>query len=643
MLVWHHFRLASGIATWLLVAWLSGYNTYLVQAALRPDHYSQRESTDAFVGVISSGYLDKEKYYRFDINIEQISEKGAFLPATGVAHLYLKKPTDKLPVFGDKLYVKSALLPIPPPMNPHEFDYRQYMQRKGIWSQSFVSSEQILVLDSMQTFSLKGWCLDVRERLRNQLVRYFPERRERQIAMALIVGIKDYLDPDMKVSYSTAGATHVLAVSGLHVGILFLFLSILLRPLKKNKVGRVTASLTSITVIWLYAGVTGLSPSVSRAAMMFSIVVFGELLGRQRSIYNSLGVAAFVLLLINPNYVFQVGFQLSFLAVLGIVYLFPKIYNLLYVPNALLEKVWSVTCVSIAAQISTAPLSLYYFNQFPTYFLFSNLAVIPSAFLILISGIPMLVAGFIFPTLGQLIADVLGQFIGLLNYVIALIEQLPFSRLDWLFMQWWEILILYAVFLALFWARQYRTFSNFAFAMLCLLAMLVSIGWRKVRTMDRCELTIYEVKGFLAIDLFENGKSRLLLDKLPKDLDLLRFQIDPHRLRSGYGSISEDWALLSLNTTCTNFYCLGEWRGKRLLNIRNMENMKFFRPVTADIVIISNNAFRPEMLRSINFEYLIFDGTNSSRFLRNTRAQLMQSEVEAHFVPFDGYWSITLK
>ena len=209
------------------------------------------------------------------------------------------------------------------------------------------------------------------------------EGKQLKVASALLLGYRENLDKELVKSYASAGAMHVLAVSGLHVGILYLLLTRIfsfLKKVKKVKNGKFILTILIVSFLWFYAIMTGLSASVMRATTMFSFIVIGnELLNRKTSIYNTLAVSAIILMIINPFIVYQVGFQLSYVAVVGIVYLQPKLNRLFYSRYKLVRGVWAITCVSLAAQIATFPLSLHYFHQFSTYFFISNLIVIPAS------------------------------------------------------------------------------------------------------------------------------------------------------------------------------------------------------------------------------------------------------------------------
>ncbi len=275
--------------------------------------------------------------------------------------------------------------------NPFEFDYKKFLQQKNIYRQVYLSSQSWKKTNLKSSFSLKM----IAEKTRTELLEIYrnkiPGDNEMNIISALTLGYKAELDPQTKQTFSSSGAMHVLAVSGLHVGIIFWVLTSLLSFLKKYKTGKIVFVLIIVASLWVYAFLTGLSPSVSRAATMFSFLVTGTNMNRQVNIYNSLAGSAFFLLLINPNNLSEVGFQLSYSAVFGIVFLQPKFDKLVIIKNKIPRFFWQLLTVSVAAQIATFPFTIYYFNQFPTYFWISNLFVIPVVMVLIPLGFLLLI------------------------------------------------------------------------------------------------------------------------------------------------------------------------------------------------------------------------------------------------------------
>jgi len=309
--------------------------------------------------------------------------------------------------------------------NPYEFDYKTYLAGKKIYRQLYLRNpnwkQTTEKVNSLAVFA---------ESTREKLLKIYRSQNlgeeETEILSALTLGYKRGLDPETKRVFSSAGAMHVLAVSGLHVGILFAVFTLLFGFLRRNVRGKYIFVLASLSVLWGYAFITGLSASVMRAATMFSLVSVGANIQRRPNIYNSLAFAAFFLLLINPNNLHEVGFQLSFAAVFGIVFLQPHLVQLWPTKNKFLKPVWILFTVSVAAQIATFPFTSYYFNQFPTYFWISNLVVIPAAFVMIFLGIGLLLFSQV-PILATILAFLTKWLIHLTFLFLKGVENLPFA------------------------------------------------------------------------------------------------------------------------------------------------------------------------------------------------------------------------
>lgn len=312
--------------------------------------------------------------------------------------------------------------------NPYEFDYEKYLQRKKIYRQLYLQPAHWDKTAQKPNITPVILAEQTREKLLTIYRRQNLGEEQFKILSALTLGYKRELNAEIKQVFSASGAMHVLAVSGLHVGIIYLALSFLFGFMKKKTAGRILYVGLIIFMLWLYAFITGLSPSVERAATMFTFVVAGNSLKRQVSIYNSLAASAFFLLLFNPNNFFEVGFQLSYSAVFGIVYLQPVLSRLLTVKYKLLNYFWMLLTVSVAAQTATVPFTLFYFSQFPTYFWISNLFVIPAVTILIPLGILLLLLSGI-PLFSTLISLAINHLIFIVYFLLQQIEQLPLSVL----------------------------------------------------------------------------------------------------------------------------------------------------------------------------------------------------------------------
>ncbi len=288
----------------------------------------------------------------------------------------------------DLLLLTPELKELIAPLNPYQFNYKTYLKKQGIHHQVFTDKENILKLKSKHN-TLFGWSSKFRNFIKESLKNYCFKENELAVIQALLLGQRQDISKDLLIDYQRAGAIHILAVSGLHVGIILLMLSFLLKPLENIKYGICIKTVLIILFLWMFAFIAGLSASVVRAVTMFIFLALGMAFKQQKMVVFSFITSLFLLLIIHPMFLFDVGFQLSYLAVFGILTMQPKIYEIWKPKYKLVHFFWEIFTVSIAAQIGILPLSIYYFKQFPGLFLISNLVIIP--FLGIILGLGLMV------------------------------------------------------------------------------------------------------------------------------------------------------------------------------------------------------------------------------------------------------------
>ena len=333
----------------------------------------------------------------------------------------------------DEILLKEEFIEINTSLNPHQFDYQSYLAKQEIHRQVFIKYHEFLMLNS-KSESLLGIIYNIRTRIQKSLQSYHFSDDELAVMNALLLGQRQDISKELIDEYSKAGAIHILAVSGLHVGIILLIISSLLKPLKRIKRGKFFKLILIVLFLWFFALLAGMSASVVRAVTMFTAVAIGQFLNKRNAIEHSLIFSMFILLLCKPLFLFEVGFQLSYLAVFGIIWIQPVIYNRWKPKFRLLDKAWQLISVSIAAQLGVLPLSLFYFHQFPGLFLVSNLVIIPFLGFILIGGILILALAYL-SILPYFLADFYGFIISLLNNFIAFIakqEEFLFTAISFL-------------------------------------------------------------------------------------------------------------------------------------------------------------------------------------------------------------------
>ena len=391
---------------------------------------------------------------------------------------------------GDLLVIDAALVPVTNAGNPYEFDYRGYLARKNISRSAFAESGRWQQLDSYAQSPLFNFSNRIRNTLLDVLKRSGLSGNELSVASALVLGYRADIDAELRKAYSTSGAVHILAVSGLHVGIVYMVLNTVLMLFPFINRSKWLLALIQLTFLWMFALITGLSPSVMRATTMFSFIVAGRALHRKGYIYNSISASAFLLLLANPNNLLDVGFQFSYIAVIFIVFLHRYLYGLLSFKNPLLRRAWDLTCVSIAAQAGVAPLALCYFHQFPTYFILSNFVVIPAASVIVYGAFILFVVSPV-PVLLETFGWLLDKFLYAVNFMIFFIEKLPGSVTLEIRFAAWEIVFAYSlVAITSIWMFTKRTT-----ALLAMLAFIIfwmtGAAIRTGNDLQRQQLIVY--------------------------------------------------------------------------------------------------------------------------------------------------------
>jgi len=347
------------------------------------NHYSHFITRDDVIVLVIEKELKPGNYYnKYEASVIGINN----VAVNGTILLNIQKDSlTKLKV-DDQLYVKSTFKELIAPMNPYYFDYREYLKKKNIYHQLFTNHQEFLMLQS-RTFSFKGLAADIRKHINVALIKNNFKGDELAVINALLLGQRQDISHDLIKSYTGAGAIHILAVSGLHVGVILLILNFIFKPIERFKNGKTIKLIVVVSLLWAFAFVAGLSASVVRAVTMFTAVAIGWQVNRPTNVYNTLTISMFFLLLFNPYFLFDVGFQLSYLAVFSIVWIQPLLYNLWAPKLKLLDYFWKLFTVSVAAQFGIIPISFYYFHQFPSLFFISNLVIIPFLGAILMGGI----------------------------------------------------------------------------------------------------------------------------------------------------------------------------------------------------------------------------------------------------------------
>ena len=385
----------------------------------QPHHFQKTGEASTQLKLKITQILKSNSYsFRYFANVETIGKSKA----SGQVILYVSKDSlvKELGV-DDEILTYSALEPILSPWNPYQFNFKDYLKKQGVYHQLRITTNQYVLLKN-PTKTLVGMASNFRAGLIKKLQKQGFGKEELGVIQALLLGKRDDISEETYANYVNAGAVHILAVSGLHVGILLLLLQFLLQPLEQFRNGKMIKLVVIVVLLWSYAFITGLSPSIVRAVTMFSFLAYAMYLNRPTSSFNIVALSMFFILLIKPLFLFQVGFQMSYAAVFSIIWMYPKLQQFWTPQNGIIEKIWQLLSVSIAAQLGVLPLSLFHFHQFPALFFVSNLIVVP--FLGMILGLGILVLGLTyFNVLPQFLASLYDGLIGGMNTVIRWVAQ----------------------------------------------------------------------------------------------------------------------------------------------------------------------------------------------------------------------------
>lgn len=433
---------------------------------------------------------------------------------------------------GDELLIKTRLSPPANNGNPDEFDYARYLVRKGGSGTAYVSAGHWQVVGRDSSRTLRQVALDYRKKVVALYRGLGFGGDELAVLSALTVGDKDELSEEITETYSATGASHVLALSGLHIGFLYALMLFLLSPLwRRWHCLKPFLLLLILLLLWSFAFFTGLSSSVVRSAGMFSLLAFSTFQLEKPLTLNTLAATAFLMLLFNPVWLFDAGFQLSFSAVAAILLLQPKLYGLWTVRNRFLRYAWALMTVSVAAQVGTAPLVILYFSRFPTHFLLTNLGVIPLVSLIMYAAVLLLLFT-PFPFIQQAFAKVVDALVQMQNAMLRYIEQLPFASVDSLWMDVWSVVLFY---LCVWWA--YRAFARHTVANVYIALSVLFLGASRHTAITMLNapqrgIAFYNVRGCPAVHcLADNSCSWLVCADSLADTSRLQRTLAPHWTR----------------------------------------------------------------------------------------------------------------
>jgi competence protein ComEC len=547
---------------------------------------------------------------------------------TGRIIVNIEKDSLKNPlIIGNIILAKTILQNISAPKNPNQFDYGKYLANKQIYAQVYVSKSEIKISQKI--------CKDIwyyASRLNSRIIHNLEtahfNKTEMNVAMALILGQQQEISSDIIQDYQYSGATHVLSVSGLHVGFIMLFILFVLKPIPNNRKGSFIKLVAILTSLGLFGIVSGLSPPVLRSVVMFSFLAIGNHLRRGSNIYHNLLVSVLLILLFEPYFLFDVGFQLSYIALFSILWIQPLIKGIWKPKNKVATYIWEALSVSFAAQIGTFPVCLYYFHQFPGLFFVTNILILPVLSFIMIAGIIVMIIS-AFGSCPEFIIKIFEKSIYILNSIIHFVASFESFVIRNIGFNFFYLLAFYLLIItSVFWLKK-PSFTKLATLLVSIIIVQLSFIATKKQIENQHELIVFNQK-----------KKTIISERKGKEI---RFFTNDTLFKQNQG-----------NTIITS-YLTGNFG--ILKSVNKVENILFFND--KKILLIDSSGIYPENVRpdilvltqspklnldrvlaDLHPKEIVSDASNSYSIQKYWKKSCLKKNIPFHTIAEKGYYKL---
>lgn len=588
-----------------------------------PLHYQGHESIRA---VLQEPLLPKPRSFKATAAAQQLFSNGNITNVSGNIIVYFSRDVKVTDLsYGSIIIIKKGLTPVKSSGNPGAFNYQQYCTFSKIGHQVYLQPKDFVICTGRETRGIQQLIFTWRQNVLNILSTYIKGTKEKALAEALLIGYKDELDKDLVQSYSNTGVVHIIAVSGMHLGIIYLLLSRLVQPFRKKRSTRWASAVIILTILWIFSLLAGAGPSVIRSAVMFSLMIIGDAFSKRSAVYNNLAASAFLLLCWNPFWLWDAGFQLSYAAVISIVLFYKPVYNLMFVKNKLLDGIWKLNAVTFSAQLLTLPFTIYHFHQFPNLFLLANLIAVPLSGILLIGEIILCVVSFT-PLLAAPLGKVINLLISFMNDFIERVDALPFASWGQLYINVPQaILLMVITCAAAIWCMQ-RSRGAFVTALTCVALFMIIRGWSFANASMQRKLIVYNVSKMPAMDFVE-GRQHYFSG------DADQFHLQPSRT-------------LHRTTASTSLPGLLGHRPLYWFNghhIMIIDNKSTPIPTTnIHLLVLSKNP-PVDLLHNLKPAYVVADGSNSAAKITIWQQACAALNIPFHSVTQNGAFIMDLR
>lgn len=635
-----------------LVGWLA---VYLRSPVLQPAHLLNASELPAvYEAVVTNLPESRAKTFKVELDLRRGragAEAGPFQPLTGRVMVYLDKGDSLHPVspprYGDVWLVTGRPRPVDAPMNPGEFDFKRFLAHRDIFHQQYLRTWQRSVVGHDPPNRLVALAYQTNRWADSLLTARVGTKAEYGIVNAMILGVRDDLDPAQYQSYAAAGAVHILSVSGLHVGILFLVLNWMLQRLPSGIKNSWWVVGLKLGVLWFFALMTGFSAPVLRSALMFSFLLIAGLTNRTQSLLNTLAASALLILCYDPFAAFSAGFQLSYLAVAGIGAWVPYLNQLMRPTSWVGIKLWQLSVVAVAAQLLTFPLGIYYFHSFPTYFLLANPAVMLLSAVLVPLSMATLAFGWV-PYLGDGLGWLLQKTAWLMNVSVDVIGKLPGAMPGNIWLSAAGLMLVYAIIGAgcLLLLTRNRTYLNLTAALSLCFAVLVI--YEQGQQHEQQRMMVHFLPRKTAVSLTQGHHALVLTDD---DWQTNARNYDFY-LKNTFGQWGVDsLTVRSLRAESLPFplayqpypdMALAVWRGRSILFVNRLPAYRRWKlPEVVDYVVVRRTAV-PDwaaLTRRVVARHVILDDSNQAGPTDSLLAQPPPPGITVHSIRHNGVFT----
>jgi competence protein ComEC len=636
------YRIIRGIFLQLSIFFIAFTYTGIYQENAFSLPSNIANDTTTYIAKIVDPPVEKQRSIKLTLLISQYKNGEKLITTNEKCLIYVYKDSlSQALEYGDEIMFRTQLKAVPSPLNPDEFNYQKSLWNKGIRFQSYLEGYSWQKIGSDKGNFIMSMAFQLRNKFLKILTEYKMDNTDYGVAAAILLGYDEKLDPELSSHYSGAGVTHVLCVSGMHVGVVYMILNFFLVFLDKKQSTKILKAILLLGFVWLYSAITGLSPSVLRSAAMFSFIIIGSSLKQKVNTYHSLMASLLFLILLDPFVIFNLGLQLSYFAVFGIVWLQRPIHNLWIPKYKWVDSVWQLITVSLAAQILTTPISIFYFHQFPNYFILSNLLIVFVSTLVIYLGVAVLVVSF-WHWLSNLIAYIMIWMIKLMNFLTISISDLPGAQTANIDLGFYSMIVLYLFILftcvMLVSRNKNLIWSSIGFAII-FISMLIFDNFQEMKTN---QMVIYSLNKRTIIDIKSSNKMITLCDSATYvNKEYLNYQVKTHRVAQG---VVPDSVLMLTNQMLFNRDAIhiqnhfAQIGNKRIAFVNGLIYADSLNPINVDYALVYGN---PKLkmgyaYRGIKAKTWVFDASNSSYKVQKWQHECDSLHLKSYSIASEG-------